>query len=80
MVSVTLSIPEQVKEKMEHFQEVNWSGFIRKMITEKTEELAWQEEMQKKLGKEQEINEWAIRAQKEARKGRFKELKKKGLL
>ena len=35
MVSVTLSIPPEVKHKMEKYSEINWSGFIRKAIIEK---------------------------------------------
>ena len=43
MASITLSVPKDVKEKMKKFEEVNWSAFIRKSITEKTEELSWKE-------------------------------------
>ena len=39
MVSITLSVPEEVKKSMETFSEINWSGFVRKSIIEKTEEL-----------------------------------------
>lgn len=80
MVSVTLSVPEEIKQKMERFQEMNWSGFIRKAIIEKTQELTWKEEMLKKLKGEEEITEWSISLQQKARNNRFEQLKKKGLV
>lgn len=80
MVSITLSVPEEVKHKMEQFSEINWSGFVRKCITEKTKELSWKEEMLKKLKKEEKITEWAVKLQRSGRKGRFEELKRKGLI
>ncbi|MEM3127004.1 MAG: hypothetical protein QW331_02970 [Candidatus Woesearchaeota archaeon] len=80
MVSITLSVPEDVKKKMENFPEMNWSGFIRKAIVEKTKELTWKEEMLKKLKEEESINEWAVKLQRTARKGRFQQLKAKGLV
>ena len=80
MVSVTLSVPEDVKQKMEKFSEINWSGFIRKSIEEKTRDLSWREEMLKKLKKEEELTDWAVKLQRSAREDRFEELKKKGLV
>lgn len=67
MVSITLSVPEEIKHKMEKFQEVNWSGFIRKAIIQKAEELSWKSEMLNKFEKEKEFNEWATNL---IRKGR----------
>jgi len=80
MVSITLSIPEDVKEKMNKFDEVNWSGFIRKCIVEKTDELSWKERMLQKLKEEQAIIDWSVKLARHARKGRAEELKEKGLL
>jgi len=80
MVSVTLSLPEEVKHKMEQFPEINWSGFIRKIIVEKTNELSWKEVMLKKLKEEEPLTVWAVKAQKETRKNRYGQLKKKGLV
>ncbi len=80
MVSVTLSVPEEVKQKMNKFQEVNWSGFIRNAITEKTKELSWKEEMLQKLKGEEERTDWAVKLQQTSRQKRFEILKKKGLI
>ncbi len=80
MVSVTLAIPEEVKKRMEQFPEINWSGFVRKAIIQKTEELTWEEQMIKELKKEEEITDWAVKLQRAGRRGRLEALKKKGLI
>lgn len=80
MVSLTLSISEEVKKKMEKFPEINWSGLVRKAIIEKTEELSWKEETLKKLKNESEITDWTVKLQRSSRIGRYDELKKKGLI
>lgn len=80
MVSITLSIPSEVKEMMNKFSEVNWSGFIRNQIIEKTRELSWKEKMLMKLKQEQDIDRWAVDLQSDSRKNRTLELKRKGLI
>jgi len=74
MVSITLSVPAEVKEKMDSFPEMNWSGFVRQSITKKTEELSWKEEMFKRLGKEKDFEEWAVELGRKSKHGRFKKL------
>jgi len=78
MVSITLSVPDEIKQIMDKFLEINWSGFIRKAIIEKTAELTWKEEMIKKLKNEEEIFAWAVNLQRKGSKRRLEELKKKG--
>lgn len=36
MPNITLAIPEDLKEKMDHFKEINWSEVARQAIREKT--------------------------------------------
>ena len=60
MVSVTISVPEEIRKLMKRFPEVNWSGLVRQSITEKAKQLALKEEMLKDLDKEKEFNEWAV--------------------
>ena len=69
MVSITLSVPEEVRKLMKKFPEVNWSGLIRTCITEKAKKLAIKEEMIKQFDKERSFNEWAVEL---IRKGRSK--------
>ena len=80
MVSVTLSVPEEVKEKMDKFPEINWSGFIRKSIEQKTRELSLREELLKKLEQDKEFEQWCIEMGKKVNKGIAERLKKEGLL
>ena len=80
MVSITLSVPEEVKKKMDHFSEINWSGFVREVILEKTEELSWKEEMLKKLKEEEEFTDWSVKLIRAGRKRRLEELERKGLI
>ncbi len=81
MVSITLSVPEEIRNKMQSFSEINWSGFIRKIIIEKTRELEWRENLKSQLKKEEEeINRWSLDLDLKAKNIRLKELKRKGLL
>ena len=59
MVSITLSVPEEVRKLMKDFPEVNWSGFIRKSLEEKARQLKLKEEMLKELEGEEDFNKWA---------------------
>ncbi len=80
MVSVTLSIPPEVKRKMEKYDEVNWSGYVRKAILEKTEQLDWKEKIRQQLKEEEPFAQWAVETLRESRKKRLQELRRKGLL
>jgi hypothetical protein len=80
MVSITLSIPKEVRELMNRFPEINWSGLVRSSIEKKIKQLSWKEDMLKKLKNEEAFSEWAVDAQRKSREFRLKELKKKGLL
>ena len=82
MVSVTLSIPQETKELMNKFPEMNWSGFIRSCIEEKTRKLSWREEMLKKLKADERAGmiDWPVDRLSKSREERLRELKKKGLL
>jgi len=47
MVSITLSVPEEMKDEMDEFPEINWSEVARQSIGEKLEELRFLEEFKK---------------------------------
>jgi len=78
MVSITLSVPAEVKAKMDEFPEMNWSGFVRTSIMKKTEALSWREEMLKKVKEEEPLTAWIVDLVRKGRKGRFKELQRMG--
>ncbi len=69
MVSITVSVPEEIRKLMKKFPEVNWSGVVRNSITEKAQKLALKEEMLKELNKEKDFNDWAVNL---IRQGRHK--------
>jgi len=76
MVSITLSVSEEVRETMKKFPEINWSGLVRTCIIEKAKTLTLKEELLKGLSKEKEFNEWAVDLGKKAKKGRLKSILK----
>jgi len=82
MVSITLSVSENVRQLMKKFPEINWSGFIRAAIEAKARQLAWKEEMLRKLEspEERELINWSVKLQRASRKGRFEKLKRRGLI
>ncbi len=80
MVSITLSVPENTREQMKEFDEVNWSGLIRKFIESKVKQLAKFEEFKKQFEEEQEITDWSVKLQRASRNGRLGTLKNKGLI
>ena len=65
---------------MNQFPEINWSGYIRKRIMEKVDELQWEQRMLEKLKKDQALSDWGIDLVEKDREKRVKELRKKGLL
>ncbi|MEK6915305.1 MAG: hypothetical protein AABW89_02060 [Nanoarchaeota archaeon] len=70
MVSITLSIPEDIKKKMETFPEINWSGLVRTIIMEKIERLTWKKEMLKNFEEESWFNDWAVNTIRDGRKNK----------
>lgn len=80
MITISISVTEQLKKSMDAFTEINWSGFLRKKIQEKVHVLSWKEEMLKRLESEKEFDEWAVQLGRKAHKGHFAELKRQGLV
>jgi len=80
MVSITLSVDSKTRKKMKEFAEVNWSGFVRRAIEEKTKSIEKLAKMEKELVSEKETIDWAVKLQRASRAGRLGELKKKGLI
>lgn len=82
MVSITLSIPEEVRKLMKQFPEMNWSGFIRRVIEKKARRLVEFEKLRKQLESEEEqkIIDWSVKLQRASRSGRLDTLRKKGMI
>lgn len=75
MVSITLSIPEDVRDVMKKFPEINWSGLVRKSIIEKAQELKLKENMLNELKEEESFVRWSVDLGRKAKKGRLKRIK-----
>ena len=65
MAEITIKIPESLKEKLKN-ERISWSVVIARVI--------------KQLEEEKEMIDWSVKLQHASRKGRFDELKKKGLI
>ena len=68
MVSVTISVPDDVRKLMKQFPEVNWSGLVRACITEKAKRLEMKQKLLGELEKEKDFNNWAVGVVREGRK------------
>lgn len=82
MVSITLSVPEELRNKMRLFPEVKWSVFIRKLIEERVRQLSFKQDLLVKLKEENEsgFTDWAIELGRKVKKEGAEKLKKERLL
>lgn len=67
MVSITFSIPKEIRRIMREFPEVNWTHIVRSSIEEKAKKLALKKELMKKFEGEKEFIDWSVNV---VRKGR----------
>ena len=74
MVSITISVPEEVRKAMKKFPGVNWSFLVRKVIMEEVERHELKEKMLKDLEKEKDFIDWSVELGKKAKKGRLKRI------
>jgi len=58
MASVTLEIPKELKIKLDHFSDLNWSAIAREAFTEKLKDLEFLEKFksESKLTEEEALN------------------------
>jgi len=80
MVSITLSIDEKSKHEMQKFSWINWSEVARGILLERLKKQEELEKLKLLLENSELTEEEIIEFSKKARKGRFKELKEKGLV
>ena len=71
MVSITLAVPEELKEEMERFPEINWSAVARQAIIAKIELL---KRMNKLLAKSELTDEEAVKLGREVNKRLIKKV------
>ena len=77
MVSVTISVPDDVRKLMKQFPEVNWSGLVRTCITEKAKRLEMKQKLLGEFKKEKDFIDWSVELGRKAKKGRYKRLASK---
>nr|QBM01181.1 hypothetical protein [uncultured archaeon] len=65
MVEITIEISESLKERLRK-ERINWAVVIDRVV--------------KQLEEEKEMIDWSVKLQHASRRGRFNELKKKGLI
>ena len=80
MVSITLSIDEKSKHEMQKFSWINWSEVARGILLERLKKQEELEKLKLLLENSELTEKEIIEFSKKARKGRFKELKEKGLV
>lgn len=82
MVSITLSIPEEIRKKMKQFPEINWSALVRKLLEEKIKQLSLKQELLAKLKEEKEsgFTDWTLDAGRRLKEDEVKKLRREGLL
>ena len=73
---ISLRINRELKERMNSFNEVNWSAVIRNLIEKRVEELSKIEKMRKQLEtkEEQELIKWSVELGRKAKENSFKKL------
>lgn len=65
MAEITIEIPESLKEKLKK-ERINLAIVLARVI--------------KQIEEENEMTDWSVKLQHASRKGRFEQLKKKGLI
>ena len=68
MPNITLSIPEDLKKKMDELPEINWSEVTREFLSERVNRLALLKRLDKMLENSELTEEDCIRLGREAKK------------
>src|SRR3989344_5514223 len=72
MPNMTLSLPEDLKSKMEGFPEINWSEVARECLSERVKKLALLKMLES--AEEKELISWSVELGRKAKKDSFKRL------
>ena len=79
-MSITISIDEKSRQEMQKFSWINWSEVARNILLDRLKKQEELEKLKSLLENSKLSEEDIIELSKKARKGRFKELRKKGLV
>lgn len=79
-----MSVPEELKHKLDKLPEVNWSEAVRKFLSEKVKREVLLGKLDKMLEgsklSEEEADKFAIELGRQIKKGRFDKLKELGMV
>ena len=60
MVSITLSVPDDIRKLMKEFPEVNWSALVRKTIIDEVKRRELKKELLEGLKKDKDLIDWSV--------------------
>lgn len=80
MPNITLSVPEDLKKKLDSMPEINWSESVREFLTRRAARLLLLKRIDKLLENSEFTEEDAERLGELAKQHRLRELKSKGVL
>ena len=72
MGTITLSVPDELKEKMSKTDWINWSSVAREAFVKRMKQLELLEKLESEG--EKELTKWSVKLGRKAKKGRFKRL------
>ncbi len=68
MVSITLSIPEELKQKMDEFKFINWSALARELFLKKMKQLEILNKLEKDFSKSELTDEDCLKLGRKLRR------------
>lgn len=80
MPNITLSVPEDLKKKLDSMPEINWSESVREFLTRRAARLLLLKRIDQLLENSEFTEEDAERLGELAKQHRLRELKSKGIL
>ena len=78
MADITIAIPDNLKEQIEEFKDINWSEVSREAISKKIKRLQLLKKLDKLLENSELTEEDALRLGDEIKKQAWKKYKKEG--
>ena len=78
MPNITLSVPEELKKKLDSLPEINWSESVRKFLSEKTKRALLLKKLDKMLENSELTEEDCLRLGAKIKEGMWKKYKEEG--
>lgn len=78
MPNITLSVPEELKQKLDKLPEINWSETIREFLSKKVKRAALLKKLDKMLENSELTEEDCLKLGEKVKAGMLKRYKKEG--